>query len=566
MLFIISTANKNIKHNPSKYREIIRELKRGKNKYPNKLLMEARQLNDPYYVSLALFDLSSDSRYELIKAISIAEEALEYAKKVDRLWRRAELLKILAKKVQSWGESEERKIRLKLLDGILEIILYMPNGKGLSDAIVGCAPYIYHKRFSELLLKAISNKGFELIDAKVVIRQCVKRWKSIEPNLKEIMDTLELVQDPLVHSRLMGYLHLQCKKFKPDSDSFLPLQAGMQTALIMKEEERLDALQYLTGQASTKDELLLIASTLNCFENPYNKARLLATLGGRADKAGLREMALDWFKEGLEVNSTIDIRQNRANIGMNLAYGIGRCGEIKLANRIYSEVLDEFGDDKKMIRKICKSMENLGLELPEAYKIEETDKRESLEAVENEIVGNANHILALYNTYEGGLKPGHFRAIARAAPLCYAFGLDLVLIGFPIDNLDDLVNQVITETNIGRGGGYLRRIVEQSRVLRVPCTNLESQKAWKNLGLLVVTTSHPKKDKKVTMKEAVRLAREKHPLQRLCLIMGLGKRGVPSSLLETVQYHLELTGNNVPLETCTAMGVIVQQLCSAEMN
>jgi hypothetical protein len=42
--------------------------------------------------------------------------------------------------------------------------------------------------------------------------------------------------------------------------------------------------------------------------------------------------------------------------------------------------------------------------------------------------------------------------------------------------------------------------------------------------------------------------------------MGLGKSGLPQSLLNQVQYHLELTGNNIPLETCTAMGVIAQQL------
>ena len=53
------------------------------------------------------------------------------------------------------------------------------------------------------------------------------------------------------------------------------------------------------------------------------------------------------------------------------------------------------------------------------------------------------------------MKPTHYRAIARAAPLCYAYDLDLALVGFPTEDLDLIVKETITETNIGRGGKLL---------------------------------------------------------------------------------------------------------------
>ena len=177
---------------------------------------------------------------------------------------------------------------------------------------------------------------------------------------------------------------------------------------------------------------------------------------------------------------------------------------------------------------------------------------------------SSNNILALYDTYEGALKPVHLRSVARAAPLCAAFGLDLALMGFPTENLEDLISKVITETNIGRGGRYLRELVKQGRVVLVACTQKRPPEDWSGLGLPVATTSHPREEKKVGMAEAVLLAKPKHPLKRACLIMGLGRRGLPQSLLDIVPYHLELTGSNVPLETCTVMGVIAQQLCQKE--
>jgi hypothetical protein len=123
-----------------------------------------------------------------------------------------------------------------------------------------------------------------------------------------------------------------------------------------------------------------------------------------------------------------------------------------------------------------------------------------------------------------------------------------------------LVKLVVTETNIGKGGKYLKHLVTHGRITLVPATSREPPTNWDELGLPVATISHPELDKKVDIKDVINYSKTQHKRNRVCVIMGLGKSGLPPSLLNHVQYHLEVTGNNIPLETCTAMGVIAQQL------
>jgi hypothetical protein len=134
--------------------------------------------------------------------------------------------------------------------------------------------------------------------------------------------------------------------------------------------------------------------------------------------------------------------------------------------------------------------------------------------------------------------------------------------GFPTTDLDGLIDQVLKDSNIGRGGKYLKEMAVSGRIFLVECSEKKPPNDLERLGLPVATTSKPRKEKSISMKDALSLAKSKHPEHRMCLIMGLGKRGLPPSLLSYVPYHLELTGSNIPLETSTAMGVIAEQLRS----
>ena len=49
-----------------------------------------------------------------------------------------------------------------------------------------------------------------------------------------------------------------------------------------------------------------------------------------------------------------------------------------------------------------------------------------------------------------------------------AFDMDLGLIGFPTGSLENLIDQVITETNIGHGGEVLRHLLTQDRIHLLP--------------------------------------------------------------------------------------------------
>jgi hypothetical protein len=510
------------KNGPSRYRALLREAKSTKGNL-DRLLDEAKRLKDPYYASLALFGLSANTRLELNKAVSAANEALVVAGRVESLWRRAELLGIIAKKAGSWRGKGAGQNKERLLDGILDAVLSMPKGKGLLDATVGCAPRIGCNRIGSLLAKAVSNRGFEVEGSRAVIRYWAKSCDKEGPRVEEVTNILKKVDDSASRSKLFGYLHLQCKKSKRPCGTESQLHLAVEAGLSIKGEEQLDALGYLAKQATTGEELEVVAGVLERLKEPASRARLMASLGASADRAGKKEMALDFFNHGLETSSQIENTKERSNVMKNLEQGIERVhmGDVKLRKK-KSEA-----------------------------RVSHVEQRKSV-----------NDMLALYDTYEGGLGPVHTRAVARAAPLCAAFGLDLGLLGFPTDDLEGLIKMVTSDTKVGRSGKYLKELAGQGRVMLVPATQKRPPENWDELGLPVATTSHPRDDKKVDMAKAVRLSKSLHPLKRVCFIMGLGKRGLPPSLLDAAPYHLELTGSNIPLETATAMGVIAQLLAS----
>ena len=149
--------------------------------------------------------------------------------------------------------------------------------------------------------------------------------------------------------------------------------------------------------------------------------------------------------------------------------------------------------------------------------------------------------------------------------MCVAFGLDLSLVGFPTDDLEALIRETIADTNIGKGGDLLKGLHENGRITLIPASTKRPPQASDWPGIPVATSSHPDPSKQVPLSDLGRLlritkGREGDPGQRLCLIMGLGKKGLPPTLMNSVPYHLELTGKNVPLETATVMGVISERL------
>jgi len=153
--------------------------------------------------------------------------------------------------------------------------------------------------------------------------------------------------------------------------------------------------------------------------------------------------------------------------------------------------------------------------------------------------------IGLVNTYDvKRLHEIHVRTIARAAPLCYAYGLNLLLVGFPLDR--DEVMKI--NTTIGHSGLYLNKLMRENRFLMLH----DHDKFPAQLGYIISTTSHPQNEKRIGINDLKCLMMDKN----VTLLVGLGRKGLPAKIIDRTNYHLELTGKDIPLETCTVFGVI----------
>ncbi|WP_321429312.1 DUF531 domain-containing protein [uncultured Methanolobus sp.] len=160
--------------------------------------------------------------------------------------------------------------------------------------------------------------------------------------------------------------------------------------------------------------------------------------------------------------------------------------------------------------------------------------------------------LGIVNTYDKiKVLDAHYRAIARAAPICYAYGFSLALYDFPFKmDADELVEFVADKTTIGESGKYLKLLHEKKHlfVFDLPKKGFQPQ-----FGSVVVTTSKPE-DKFAITPET--FADEVMNNKSFLVLVGLGRKGLPKDLFSLARYHLDITSQGVSLETCTAIGCI----------
>ncbi|SVD13621.1 uncharacterized protein METZ01_LOCUS366475, partial [marine metagenome] len=155
---------------------------------------------------------------------------------------------------------------------------------------------------------------------------------------------------------------------------------------------------------------------------------------------------------------------------------------------------------------------------------------------------SGNHTLGIYNTYGGNWNHPHYKAVFKASNICSAFDLNLALIGFPSIELDRLTKEIIKEMRLPNEG-YLSQLISKDR-FRFFDNDIDE--SW--AGSKIVTTATPDSSKL------------EKPEGKLCMIMGLGPKGLPKSYIDKSNYHFEITGNGVAFETGTAMGAIAGHL------
>ncbi len=198
------------------------------------------------------------------------------------------------------------------------------------------------------------------------------------------------------------------------------------------------------------------------------------------------------------------------------------------------EMSEELSEDKKeMIKRYVG-----GLSMGE--KKGEMNVEEALPEIAPLDENEPEFALALYNTYKGKASDIHFRSISRAAALCYAFDLKLLLVNFPFSSEEECVKRTMESTRIGDGAEYLNELLRAHRFLIKPDINAVN-------GDIVATTPNPNTEKSIKVEETEK---------GMVFLMGLGHAGLPERILKSAEHHLELTGKNASLETCTAMGVL----------
>ncbi|EEB73501.1 DUF531 domain-containing protein [Thermococcus sp. AM4] len=160
--------------------------------------------------------------------------------------------------------------------------------------------------------------------------------------------------------------------------------------------------------------------------------------------------------------------------------------------------------------------------------------------------------LALYNTYDARkLHEAHLRAIARAGPIAYAFGFHLALVGFPLEGKPiEVAEEVSSHTTIGEGGTYLLELARRNRfhLLDFPRKGFPPQ-----FGTVVATTRKPEEEKEISPLE---LAERAFRGESFILLVGLGRHGLPGEIFKLARHHMDITGERISLETCTAIGAI----------
>ena len=465
-------------------------------------------------------------RLNTSQAAAILDQVIAAAGKVERGWRKAELLEHLAKRSARWREGPTAApARARFQRRVIETVLAMSPGQARSAATQGVAPIAAADTLGPLLDHALSNLGFEAEDGKAVLRAAVSAGA-----VSSVLDRLNSCPNAALRARLLGALHHRLAKVDAGRASAALTHALASVDKLLDPAERLEILRMFI--ASTEDAASLYGIVeAGARIGHYEHARILAAAGGRADRLGDAGQAHEFLTTGLAIALLVPDEAKRASVDGNLREGLDRLTQGKRTRSGR-----DTGAGADLSRSPVRSA-----------------------PASSGSATSARHVLALYDTYEGGLKEVHLRSIARAAPLCHAFGLDLALMGFPTSDLAQLVKEAAKETNIGDGGRYLDDLVRESRVLLVPCTTKEPPSDWSVLGLPVATTSEPHLSKVADFGSILAAARAAGA-RRLCLIMGLGKRGLPPSLLNAVPWHLELTGRNVSMETATAMGVIAERL------
>lgn len=502
-------------HPPSQMRALLQEWKRGR--AVRELLPQARSIADASFAAETLFALATDPALGAQEAENAALEALRFADKVERDWRRGEALAGMGAYLAALRKTHSA-VAAKVAAGLADRILQLPS-KTRAEAMRAVAPYAGESELPRLMARALASDEEPLETGKAVLKAAADTGAG-GAVLQAIRDSLE----PGLRARMLGAWATRMAATQPEEAGRV-LGEALAAIAGLEGLERLDVARAIVASCDAEEPLRHVHRWAVAQEDEP-AARLLSSLGARADKLGKSALAKEWLREAERRAQAIGDEKVRAKVLANVQEGLRRAGELP-------------GDVPAVVggQKVRPAASPPGT-------------KETTATTEPTAARGGRHVMALVDAYEGGLGEVHLRAVARAAPLCDAFGLDLAIVGFPVKDLASFVKRAGRETNIGEGRGSLEALHRDGRLhlVVVPENGVPD---FSGLGLAVATTPKPEPGK-ATM--------EFPSGGRLCVLVGLGPKGLPDVLLRSCSVHVELTGRGVSLETATAMGVIAERM------
>ena len=467
-------------HNPSIARRIVREIKEGQS--PETLISIAKDITDPYYLSLSQVSIASNCSLKPPKAEKLFKSAFSNYGKVNQSWRRIELLGEISKRMKNIKDSE---LKYSQYNKILSLS-HEEKKEDTKNFFVKHSKTFPSINLEKLLTFSVKIKGYEFESSKAVIRSWLNKGQ-LEPLISHLS---ELKGDLRV--KLLGYLHFQISKSKTNV-STSPLE------IALKSTSSEEMFRYLVRVSSKPSDLKLIESSIS--DEPLEiSVPISIALIARADRKG-------WNQE---------------------AHHFASNAEKLISSMQDSEIKEKFNSKLKI------TTDRLTIESPTAP----PSPKKPMAPISD----SGKHTLGLYNTYGGNWNHPHYKAVFKAANLCSAFDLNLALIDFPNIESGRLISEIKKEMRLPNEG-YLSQLFSKDRVRFF---DKDIDESW--AGSKVVTTANPEPKK------------QNLPDGKLCMIMGLGPKGLPKSYLGHAPYQFEITGTGVAFETGTAMGAIAGHL------
>ena len=487
------------RHDPSACRRILRDAR--ENGLHRKLFDAAQELQDGVYRAEALCglcgstDMDEDDRSEW--APIIVDAMLEE----ERPWRLAESIGIIAKSMSKWPGGRARKA---LMSDLIGMTGGLPQGEARADALKAISSRVSPQKLPELFVLAVENHGMEAKAARPVMKAIVESKN--KQMIAEIMPILtESAPDLAV--KFLDNLHRLSIQSKLDLEP-----SALEMAIPFLEDAEFETVRTLCSHLTLKNDVVILSQALD--GNDEDSIRFAVTLAGRADRAGDSGLAAELLEKAAANVVNLDER-NASKIKKNISKGFERLG---LANRA-----EEFAP----------------VQTPRVLTEKPVQKG-----------GNdAGHTLALVGTYDGSIGTPHLRALARAAGIAWGFGLDIALIDWPTDDIEQLCEHAQKESGTA-GVAHLPSLLAAQRIQLSTAENALSG----SHGHPIATTHQPRGGS-VNLNDFD---------GKICMFIGLGRQGLPKKLLDNCQDQFELTGVGASLETAVAMGAIAQRL--ADLN